>query len=94
MGAMMRAEPGLSLKDAYERACYANPGVRAKIESAAKAVADREAARRNREKAANAQRAGTQISGASGEARGGTAPTSDDPREVVRQIMREKGHQV
>lgn len=64
------------LDSAYDMACHANPDVRAKIAAAAKAEDQREQARKAREKAAAATKAGSSVSGAPG-GRSEPQPTGD-----------------
>lgn len=64
------------LDSAYDMACHANPDVRAKIAAAAKAADQREQARKAREKAAAATKAGSSVSGAPG-GRSEPQPTGD-----------------
>lgn len=57
MAALIRANPGLSLEDAYERAVYANPETRKAVLSAQKAAEDAERAKAAKAKAEAARKA-------------------------------------
>lgn len=90
MAALLRSDQNLGLKEAYDRACWANPDIRAKITQAEKAAAERERAQRDREHAAAARRAGSSVTGQPGDT-AMPALTGKSIRDQVALLAQEKG---
>lgn len=63
MSALFRGNLASTLEDAYDQACHANPEVRAKIAAAKEFQAEQERARKAKEKADAARKAGSSVSG-------------------------------
>ena len=84
-------EKGLAstLEDAYDQACHANPEVRAKIASAAKAAEERDRVRQAKEKAEAARKAGSSVTGSPVTTRSEPQSTGEDVRDDLRAAFRE-----
>lgn len=89
MGTLMGAGQAPDLATAYDMACSAHPGVRDKIESAKRAHAAQEDARKQREKAAAAKKAGSSVTGTPGDR--SKPALSGDLREDLYATARERG---
>jgi hypothetical protein len=88
-GTLISSGKAPDLPTAYDMACHATPGVRAKIVAAQNAQEQRERARKEREKADAARRAGTSISGTPGDRV--RAEPSGDLREDLRSEFASRG---
>ena len=89
MGSIIGSGKTSDLKQAYDMACRADPEVFAKIEAQRRVETEREKAKKDREKATAANKAGASISGQPGD-RARAEPTGD-LREDMRRDMIERG---
>lgn len=72
MAAMLESGVAKDLKDAYDRACWANPTIRSMLQQEAEQAREAKRIEEARRKAAAAKKAGSSVSGGPG---GGAAPT-------------------
>lgn len=86
MGALMQADPNLSLDDAYEQATYARPDTRQRILADQQKAAEEKRAEEARKKAADAKRSAA-VNVKSSTSSGATPKTMDDTlRETARRL--------
>lgn len=77
MGALMRADDSLSLQDAYDRACWANPDVRATLQAQDRVASDEKRRQEAKATATKAKHKDVSITGGPG-----AAPTSPAPETL------------